>query len=72
MALKASPLGSTPTRARTAAAPASSSARQKVSALEMDWMVKGRSASPTLNWCPSAVAMAMPKLSGSIRASSGM
>ena len=45
--LKASPLGSTPITASTCSAPSISSASAKTKALEIDWMVKGTSLSPT-------------------------
>jgi hypothetical protein len=45
--LKASPLGSTPTLARTAARPWSSRARPYTKGFEIDWMVKELRESPT-------------------------
>ncbi len=47
MELKASPVGSTPIRARTAASPRSSRISPYVKGLEIDWMVNGTSCSPT-------------------------
>ena len=72
MALKASPEGSTPTRESTLSRPATSRARQKANAFEIDWMVNATSASPTATTSPSTDTAAMPKRSGSTRASSGM
>ena len=45
--LNASPLGSTPITASTFSAPSSSKASAKTKALEIDWMVKSTSLSPT-------------------------
>ena len=70
--LNASPVGSTPTRASTPSRPWCSSAMPKMSAFEIDWMVKGCSASPAAFIAPSAVATAIPNSSGSARPSSGM
>ena len=47
MALNASPVGSTPMRWRTRSRPTASSAAAYVSGLDIDWMVKRVSASPT-------------------------
>ena len=44
IALNASPVGSTPIRARTASSPRSSRTRPYVSGLEIDWMVNGSAA----------------------------
>ena len=72
IALKASPVGSTPTRARTASRPCSSSAIAKTNALEIDWIVNSWAESPTSCTAPSTVATPTPNQSGSALLSSGM
>lgn len=47
ISLKASPVGSTPMRARTASWPQSSSARPYTKGFEIGWIVKGWRVSPT-------------------------
>jgi hypothetical protein len=47
IALNGLPDGSTPTRRSTASRPWSSSAMPNTNGLEIDWMVKSRSVSPT-------------------------
>ena len=72
MALKASPLGSTPTCLATFAWPKASSAMPKVNGLEIDWMVKARSQLPTSKIWPLAVVRHTAKSSGFAFPSSGM
>jgi hypothetical protein len=72
MALKASPVGSTPTLVKTWSRPCVSSASPNTNGLEIDWIVNSFWQSPTVNVCPSLVTTQMPNESGSALASSGM
>ena len=72
IALNALPDGSTPTCPSTNCSPWSSSAIPNTNGLEIDWIVKPRSASPTVKTCPSTVTSAMPNHDGSARPNSGM
>jgi hypothetical protein len=72
MALKASPVGSTPTRGSTPSRPWSSRASPNRNGFEIDWMLNDCWASPTSKIWPSAETTLIANHSGSALLSSGM